>query len=504
MILVANTLVVLAIFIANQLAFQRSFSQYVQSTTRADLVPVIEVFVKQLKESVNWNWIRPGTKDFENIVNIYQLGEKHPTKPLERERPRRLNEQGQLAEQRPRDGRRPPPPPEDQPLRPRAAGLAPPNDGGDRRRGTSRLMFKTVQGDLILGTPRMATSALWIPLHEGDDNPETQGQGAILGYLGIENGSRLNAKFDEMFAKEQQRQFTYITAIVLVISFLLAIPSSKYLVKPILAIRRNAKQLASGNYDVKLKPKGNDEIGQLAKDINRLADTLADNRKAQRQWIADISHELRTPIAVIRAELEGMMDGVIDLDVQAIDSLHDEMCRLTRLVDDLHQLTLADRGALTYSMAPISLTEVVRKVLDKHAAMLEQRHFQVLLQAPSAGQIYGDAQRLTQLFDNLMQNTLRYTDSSPEQAGHIVIQISEQNDEVILLWQDSAPGVDEQKLPKLFERLYRVDQARSRAHGGSGLGLAICTSIVLAHQGSIDALASELGGLAVKISLAKE
>jgi two-component system sensor histidine kinase BaeS len=514
MILAANTLVVLAIYLANQLAFEKSFSQYVQGTVRGSMLPVIEALVSEINEQQSVDFIHPGNPDFEAVVRVYRLksdlsdsAQTHRETLRERRPPPREREGQFDRPPLPRDResvgtqqgegrfeRRPPPPRE--------------TDGPEGRRGprpdNDRLMFKTASGLLILGTERMAETALWIPLHAGDDNQGTAGSGKLLGYLGVENGSRVNAKFDDLFAQAQQKQFSIIAIVVLLLSFVIAIPFSKLLVKPILTLRYNARQLASGNYQIKLKPKSQDEIGQLARDMNRLADTLSANRAAQRQWIADISHELRTPIAVIRAELEGMMDGIIEMDEHAVRSLHEEMARLTRLVDDLHQLTLADRGALTYTMAPLRMSEVVQKTLDKHESILIQRGFNVELHFESQGVMQGDSERLTQLFDNLMQNTLRYTDSSLEVPGRIDVTVTENQDSIVLQWQDSAPGVAADKVEKLFERLYRVESDRNRATGGSGLGLAICRSIVMAHHGDIKAEASKLGGLLVNIIFYKE
>lgn len=513
MILAANTLVVLAIYLANQLAFEKSFSQYVQGTVRGSMLPVIEALVSEINEQQSVDFIHPGNPDFEAIVRVYRLKSDLSESAL--------THRDTLRERRPppRDNYsrfdRPPPPPRErdgQRIEPRESRFnrPPPREDDEPagRRGArinnDRLMFKTASGLLILGTERMAETALWIPLHEGDEAQATAGTGKLIGYLGVENGSRVNAKFDDLFAQAQQKQFSIIAVVVLLLSFLLAIPFSKLLVKPILTLRYNARQLASGNYQIKLKPKSQDEIGQLARDMNRLADTLSANRAAQRQWIADISHELRTPIAVIRAELEGMMDGIIAMDEHAVRSLHEEMARLTRLVDDLHQLTLADRGALTYTMAPLRMSEVVQKTLDKHESILIQRGFNVELHFESQGAMQGDSERLTQLFDNLMQNTLRYTDSSLEVPGRIGVTVTENQDTIVVQWQDSAPGVPPDKVEKLFERLYRVESDRNRATGGSGLGLAICRSIVMAHHGDITAETSKLGGLLVNIIFYKE
>ncbi|MBE0365543.1 two-component system, OmpR family, sensor histidine kinase BaeS [Pseudoalteromonas ulvae UL12] len=497
MILIANTLVVLAIFVANQLAFEKSFSQYVADTTRLSLTPVIEAMVTEIKRQPHFDWLRPNNAAFQDIVAIYRLRDDAFAAPKSAPTPR-------LQRPPPREeGLRPPPHMQGDRQRPRLSGQPPsnrPNLGEDAQ----RLMFKSASGELILGAPSMAKAALWLALKSGDDAPSTAGTGELLGYLGIENGSRMNAKFDALFAQQQSRQFSYIAVIVLVLSFVMALPFSRFLVKPILILRAKARDLANGHYDFQLTAKNSDEIGELVKDINRLAQTLNANRRSQRQWIADISHELRTPIAVIRAELEGMMDGIIALDAAAIASLHEEMARLTRLVDDLHQLSLADKGALTYTFKSVNLLTLLNKVLAKHQGGLTKQGFAVTPLTGAGSNIQGDPERLMQLFDNLMQNTLRYTDSTPASPGQLAISVHESSQSITVLWQDSAPTVAAEKLPQLFERLYRIEDDRNRATGGSGLGLAICRSIVCAHQGRIQAEPSDLGGVTIKVEFAKE
>ncbi|CCQ11607.1 Sensory histidine kinase BaeS [Pseudoalteromonas luteoviolacea B = ATCC 29581] len=495
LILAANTLVVLAIYIANQLAFEKSFSEYLQSSTKARLKPVSTKMAQTINQ-LGTDWIHPGSREFEQIVMIYRTQNQ-------------VQSASTVSSERAWRGQRPPRESvRNEGNRPREPRFGGPSNALAEHRPSmhhaERLLFKTPQQTLLLGTARMAEAALWLPIYSGDAEDTTQGKGDLLGFLGVENGSRVSAKFDQLFQQEQQRQFGYIALVVLALSFLLAIPFSKYLVSPILQLRYNARQLASGNYLIKLKPKSKDEIGQLAADMNRLADTLSANRLAQRQWIADISHELRTPIAVLKAELEGMLDGIIDVDETALHSLYEEMTRLTRLVDDLHQLSLADKGALTYTMRPIELQNVLQKVIDKHEVVLKQRAFSIEYLPKSSGNLFGDAERLTQLFDNLMQNTLRYTDSTEAKPGRIEISLFQETDKVNVVWQDSSPGVAPDKVDKLFERLYRVENDRNRKTGGSGLGLAICRAVVSAHQGEIIAKASSLGGVAVHIEFPKE
>ena len=214
--------------------------------------------------------------------------------------------------------------------------------------------------------------------------------------------------------------------------------------------------------------------------------------------MADISHELRTPIAVVRAEIEAMIDGIRPTNPDHLNSLHSEVGRLSSLVDDLHELSLSDLGALNYRMAKVDLTEVLGQSLAHFEAGFSQQGIELSTSLPSTEvMIKADEQRLTQLFNNLYQNTLKYTQS----PGQCQVQLVLEADQARIIWQDSSPGVPESSLDKLFDRLYRVEESRNRATGGSGLGLAICQNIVAAHQGTVTAKASELGGLTIQIEL---
>jgi two-component system sensor histidine kinase BaeS len=252
--------------------------------------------------------------------------------------------------------------------------------------------------------------------------------------------------------------------------------------------------LIQGNYDVRLRPEGHDELARLARDFNTLAETLAAARQARRKWIADIAHELRTPLSIVRGEIEALQDGVRPLDRDAINSLAGEAARLARLIEDLHTLSLSDLGALTYHKEPVDLAEIVEEVVDAQRAALQERNLAIQLNLGSFI-VSGDADRLAQVFSNLLQNSLRYTDP----PGRLEIGIKQLAGQVVLQWQDSSPGVPEEDLPRLTEHLFRVEGSRSRAGGGSGLGLAIADAIVQAHGGTLTVSASRLGGLRVEL-----
>jgi two-component system sensor histidine kinase BaeS len=230
-----------------------------------------------------------------------------------------------------------------------------------------------------------------------------------------------------------------------------------------------------------------------------LAERLQQNEASRKQWIADIAHELRTPLAILRGEIEALQDGINQPDASTLASLHQEVSHLQRLVSDLYDLSMSDSGALSYRKESLDLIAVLQETLALHSTSLDEQQLSVdvkgLNQQPVL--IQGDSQRLQQLFKNLLENSLRYTDK----PGQLHISTQLKAGWVDILFEDSSPGVPEDALPRLFERLYRVESSRNRATGGAGIGLSICRNIVEAHGGSISAAHSALGGLEIRVHL---
>ena len=239
-------------------------------------------------------------------------------------------------------------------------------------------------------------------------------------------------------------------------------------------------------------------MGTLAQDFNRLADALERNQQARRDWGADIAHELRTPLSILRGEIQALQDGVRPVTAESLTSLQSECTRLTALVGDLYQLALSDAGALEYRFVAINLGAVVMDAADEYRHTLTDAGLSLTVDAlPPDMVVRGDEVRLAQMLGNLLVNARRYTDS----PGAIRIRAARAGRDWKLCIEDSPPGVPTNLLPKLFDRLFRVESSRSRAVGGAGLGLAICRNIVEAHGGRIEAGASSLGGLAITVSL---
>ena len=235
-----------------------------------------------------------------------------------------------------------------------------------------------------------------------------------------------------------------------------------------------------------------------------MAQELEQNDRKRRQMLSDISHELRTPLTVIRGEIEALQDGIRQAGPEALQSLHAEVLRLNQLVEDLHQLMLADAGELPCHMASTRLGAAILPVLKRYRGRAAAAGLALEWQLPTPDlQVKADPGRIGQVLVNLLENSVRYTD----QGGAVRVALSRVGSDAVLTVDDSAPGVPDGANRLLFERLYRVDAARQRADcaahggGGSGLGLAICKALVVAHGGTIEALASRLGGLQVRITL---
>lgn len=321
--------------------------------------------------------------------------------------------------------------------------------------------------------------------------------GTTIGWLGlrpldIPEGRELR------FLRRQSATLYLIAAVMVLAAGAASFWLARRLQAPIEALARGARALTEGRFEARVKVAGRDEFGRLAADFNRLAETLEANESARRRWIADISHELRTPLAVLRGEVEALQDGVRRPDAKALASLHGEVSQLGKLVEDLYQLALSDLGALSYHQRTI---EPLRMLDDAVAASRGRfAEADVALEwtlGDAAVTAFADPERLAQLFHNLLENSRRYTD----RGGRLRITAQEADGVLHIDFQDSAPGVPPEALPRLFDRLYRVEGSRNRARGGAGLGLAIAHNIVAAHGGQLDARPSPLGGLWLRVSL---
>jgi two-component system sensor histidine kinase BaeS len=340
----------------------------------------------------------------------------------------------------------------------------------------------------VVGNPELA--------EEGAVRP-VQVDGRTVGWVARTPLRRLSTAAELSFQQEQQRAAWVIAAFAVALAALLAFVLSRVFLLPLKRVTAATRRLAAGNYATRVEVRSSDELGRLSEDFNRLAQALERNETLRRRFMADVSHELRTPLAVLSGELEALEDGVRPLTRESLKSLRSEISALGKLVDDLNQLALADSGALAYRRETVDVVPLLAQALESHRDRLAERGLAVETSWNGAAPVFGDADRLRQMFRNLLENSARYTD----RGGRLRIAAQRDGSRVRVDFEDSAPGVPSEALPQLFERFYRVDASRARANGGTGLGLAICRSIAEAHEGEINAAPSPLGGLRVSLSL---
>jgi len=275
------------------------------------------------------------------------------------------------------------------------------------------------------------------------------------------------------------------------------------IIRPIDQLTRAAHQLAQGDLSARVAVDdhparlGSDELSELGTAFNVMADHLQQSEQVRRDMTADIAHELRTPLAVMRGNLEAMQDGVYPLDVEHLNPVLNQVTLLTRLVEDLRTLALAEAGQLPLTKQPTDLVALLRETLTSFESQATAQ--QVTLQSEIAADlplIEIDPDRVRQTIGILISNALRYTPP----AGSITVAARSDRVNVTIEVADTGSGIAPTDLPYVFDRFYRADKSRSRESGGSGLGLAIARSIVEAHGGSI-AARSEAGQGGTTISL---
>ncbi len=308
---------------------------------------------------------------------------------------------------------------------------------------------------------------------------------------------QLDAAPETAFSAQQFQASLVIGASALLAAVAVSLLLAGALVAPLQRALLGVQALADGDYAHRLDEPRKDEIGLLMRDLDRLGGTLQENRLARNRWIADISHELRTPVAVLSGELEAIRDGVRKADSTQLASLAEEVARLEKLIDDLYELSLADIGGLRYEFVEADLSDVVLALTDNARARLQSAGMELTLDVPPRLPVRFDRRRIEQLLMNLIENSLAYTDS----PGVIRLALTDAGEGCRLVIEDSPPGVPAAESEALFEPLHRLESSRSRRTAGAGLGLAICRNIVEAHGGEIRAKPSGLGGLRVEASL---
>ncbi|GHC17789.1 ATP-binding protein [Aidingimonas halophila] len=440
-ILIVNVAISALVFLAVSRSLDQGFIDYLETTQSNRAETLAEGLAEEWERRGDWQWLRDNRRAWFRLV-------RHQLWP----------------------------------------GEGPPPEGIERQLGDARdFMLHDAEGRPVIGPPpRKEDDAPlilnWLPIISN---------GEQIGSLGYRPPQQLMARMDRIFLSRQQRNLGIIIASLALASLLLAGGLSWWLGRRTRGMAMATQRLTDGDYSIRLPERGHDELSRLSRDFNVLAETLEATREARQRWVSDIAHELRTPLAVLRGEIESMQDGIRPLDESNLRSLAQEVDQLERLVGDLRLLSQSDAGALEVSLAPIDLAEALSLRLDEAHGWLDDHGIALETRIEPSVMIRGDQQRLRQLWDNLIDNTCTYTQA----PGHLSISLTTEGQRARLAWEDSTPGVPDEALVRLTERLYRVEGSRSRQSGGSGLGLSIATALVKSHGGTMSAAHSSLGGL---------
>ena len=288
--------------------------------------------------------------------------------------------------------------------------------------------------------------------------------------------------FEAFFLAAVNRWLLAGVLVACVAGVALSLALSRQVVKPIAALTAAARKLEKGDLTQRVQHVSSDELGELGHAFNAMADALERGEALRRNMVSDVAHELRTPLSNIRGYLEAARDHVIEADTAVITSLHEEALMLSRLVDDLQELSLAEAGQLKLLRQPMDM----RSAIEQAVAMMqpEAADKQLTLSAempPGLPAVHADCERIGQVLRNLLANSLAYT---PE-GGSVTVSAHAKGKEVEVSVRDTGTGIGPQDLPCVFDRFYRADKSRARKTGGSGLGLAIVKHLVEAHGGHV-------------------
>lgn len=492
---------------------KQGFVSYLNILQEHQLDEVHDVLIEQYRMHGSFEWLRQHPRRLNELLAVR---EGHSLPPPRRESDERkdrppFNDRGNRAYPEREDDRPPPPegpPPEanqavnDSPdisasranLHPQQQERLrrpPPNDRpppADPLGFGSRLSVHDAQGVAIIGPPEPSPGITRDLIVDG----------MVVGRLNLMPLRQPDNLTDTRFLQTQLRGILTLSIVLVGLSILLAFAFGRRLVRPVVALKTVTAKIAKGQLNARVTYQGSDELGQLAHHVNAMAEHLEHHDQQRRKMLADVSHELRTPLTVIRGEIEAMLDGVRKTDTRSLESLHHEVIHLTKLVNDLHQLAMVDAGDLLYRPQDFDLRALLDELLARHAERARTAGLQLTHALGSAPlMLHADRDRIAQVMTNLIENSIRYTDA----GGRVVVTLARKGPLVEIVVEDSSPGVPAESLSRIFERLYRVDNARSRSSGGSGLGLSLCKAMIQAQGGSIDASHSVLGGLKMLILL---
>lgn len=257
---------------------------------------------------------------------------------------------------------------------------------------------------------------------------------------------------------------------------------SRSIIAPLRAMMTASQRIAEGHYDERVQARGSDELGQLALRFNQMAEQLEQVESMRRRLIGDVTHELRTPLTAIKGSMEGLIDGVLPSSPETFEQIHQEADRLSRLVDDLQELSRVEARAYPLDLRPVDAAALMGTISKRLGFQFEDKGVSLTSSLPpSPVRVLADEDRVVQVLTNLVGNALQHTSA----GGSVTLGVQSVGDEILFTVRDTGAGIPAEHLAHIFDRFYRVDKSRSRVRGGSGIGLTIAKHLVEAHGGRI-------------------
>ena len=321
----------------------------------------------------------------------------------------------------------------------------------------------------------------------------------IVGYLGLKPVLDKDDALSINFFSNQKRYLLLIYGLTFLTSLIAALLLATYFKKPIQRLLNATRELTKGHYQHQVKINRNDELGDLSNEINQLAVILDQHEQSRRQWVADTSHELKTPLAVLQAQIEAMQDGIRKPTPEHFESMLRQVTSLKKLTQDLADLAQAEAQQLTCYLADVNPWTVVLQEVENFKPKFTQADLSISVQGEGAN-LQLDIDRFKQIMVNLLGNSIRYT----EAGGEVHVHTEQSATHWSVIVDDSPLGLSDEQLARLGERFYRVDDSRTRSTGGTGLGLALSGKIAQALGGKLSFEHSPLGGLRCKLTFPKQ
>jgi signal transduction histidine kinase len=302
-----------------------------------------------------------------------------------------------------------------------------------------------------------------------------------MGMMG--QGQGFGRSLFENFRASMFQSLGYAVTASVLAALLMSLFLSRRIVKPVRTLIVASQHISDGHYDERVQVDGSDEIAQLATHFNQMTAQLEQVESMRRQLIGDVTHELRTPLTSIKGYMEGLVDGVLPSTPETFDQIHREADRLSRLVDDLQELSRVEAKAYSLDLHSVIVSDLVQTTIKRLSPQATAKRISLHSNLPAdLPPLQADEDRITQVLVNLAANAIQYT---PED-GEVTISATRQADEIHVSVKDTGIGIPPEHLANLFTRFYRVDKSRSRnAGGGSGIGLTIARHLIEVHGGRI-------------------